>query len=673
FITPTYATIFNEQTEYSTTNVQENILFVDNFNNPLNWSTSDNTVYIKDNTYLYTTTDGHYDDWAEKTFDINLSKNYNIIIEQRMKIESGGWGYRLPIQKIIFENNYILDITYLAETNYGWNFDGWTKKQEPIIPGTGYWTSSTANYWTITKIIINSTGGELQIKPDDIEKNWHSNEFIKVIAKNWTHKKINKIIFRQTWDSVNYIDYIKITKEPITTSPTYPTPTESATMIINSNDWQDLSLAQSTGKTVIFTREITDKIKNEIQTLNTDQLWYLGEITNINQLNTIKIQTKDHINNIFFNTTNSYYTDKEHAIMATLIAAKDNIPLTFKNNNNAEDLTQYTNEQLTIRYLNIQKENIDNIIITNTNDPLAFIAPQLSKKYQGIPLIITTGITPDNNITQNQIKNKLTTLATTLSKKGFYTKNKDYKLEPVYITILGDFNAIPPYQMDDKGREYIKNIDGNIILSDLPYADFYDDGKIDTAIGRITNKNQLYIKTNTNQAKILSQYRHGKYADVIFLGGGMMQGYDADKILNNTDRSGESRINVTEDTLKNIKDMTKKLWDFATTTTKHSLSGFLSFIKTFMDLASMIMSIFFESDWDNWKWYLLELPPHLDNLETNTFKSLNNTQIFAFFGVGNSNEITMHKQKRSELKLILWPYANGPKITQLNYNNFFML
>lgn len=190
------------------------VLFSDDFTDTLTWSTSDASVYIKDNDFLYIQSDGGYGDWADKTLSIDLSNNYDIIVEQRMKLESAGRGYTLPIQKIYFDDDKILDITFLPSGAYGWNFGGWTQNFDNPIPGEGY--------WVVLKVIITPSGGDLYIKPDDSAKGWFSNEFINVTSKDWSYAEITKIRFHQTWDSVNYFDYIKITKEmnvPVDSNP----------------------------------------------------------------------------------------------------------------------------------------------------------------------------------------------------------------------------------------------------------------------------------------------------------------------------------------------------------------------------------------------------------------------------------------------------------------------
>ena len=114
------------------------VLFSDDFTDTLTWSTSDASVYIKDNDFLYMQSDGGYSDWADKTLSIDLSNNYDIIVEQRMKLESDGRDYTLPIQKIYFDDDKVIDITFLPSGQYGWNFGGWTQNFDNPIPGEGY-------------------------------------------------------------------------------------------------------------------------------------------------------------------------------------------------------------------------------------------------------------------------------------------------------------------------------------------------------------------------------------------------------------------------------------------------------------------------------------------------------------------------------------------------------
>jgi hypothetical protein len=93
----------------------ETVIFYDDFTGTLTWDTSDHsTVFIKDDRFLYIGTGGHYppsclwapyDDWAEKVIHLELSEQQAIVIEQRMKLQSGGQGYFLAGQSLFFEDS----------------------------------------------------------------------------------------------------------------------------------------------------------------------------------------------------------------------------------------------------------------------------------------------------------------------------------------------------------------------------------------------------------------------------------------------------------------------------------------------------------------------------------------------------------------------------------------
>jgi hypothetical protein len=180
------------------------------------WTMSNSSVVGVGDQLTIGTGDGN-SDWAKKAFSIDLTAGTTIILEQRIKLESGGLNYRLPGQDITFEDSSVLDITYLFNTSpntHGWDFGGWTGIDTPEVPGAGWWTSATADYWTVTRIVLTSTGGELFMKPDDAAQGWFSNEFTSITSDTWVHSQITEIAFGQPWDSVNYVDYMDITIVP---------------------------------------------------------------------------------------------------------------------------------------------------------------------------------------------------------------------------------------------------------------------------------------------------------------------------------------------------------------------------------------------------------------------------------------------------------------------------
>jgi len=61
---------------------------------------------------------------------------------------------------------------------------------------------------------LTPSGGELFVKPDDPARGWVSEHFSSVATSTWSHTGIQKIHVRQPWDSINYIDWIKVTGVP---------------------------------------------------------------------------------------------------------------------------------------------------------------------------------------------------------------------------------------------------------------------------------------------------------------------------------------------------------------------------------------------------------------------------------------------------------------------------
>jgi hypothetical protein len=188
-------------------------IYHEDFRGELTWTPSNSSVYIRDGEYLYISADGYLGDGAEKIFDIDLLPGKQVVIEQRIKLAEYGMNYRLPAESIFFEDATNIAVTYLPSDpgqSLGWHFDDWTGINDPCVPGDGYWDTATADYWTVTRIVITPTGGELYMKPDDPEKGWFSNDYVRITSAVWTHSKITKIMFKQSWDSANYIDYIDI-------------------------------------------------------------------------------------------------------------------------------------------------------------------------------------------------------------------------------------------------------------------------------------------------------------------------------------------------------------------------------------------------------------------------------------------------------------------------------
>ena len=185
-------------------------VFSDDFTGDMDWSTSDDSVYTKDNDYLHIGSDGGYADWAEKNLDVSLGPDSTVVLKQRMKLDSGGLNYRLPYERVYFEDDTFLYVGYLPGSPYGWLFSEFDHDQEPaehkyediqepVVPGE--------DYWARTRIVLTSTGGTLYMKPDDSDNGWFESDYTEITTATWSHSSIAEVMFEQPWDSVNSVDY----------------------------------------------------------------------------------------------------------------------------------------------------------------------------------------------------------------------------------------------------------------------------------------------------------------------------------------------------------------------------------------------------------------------------------------------------------------------------------
>ena len=188
-------------------------LFRDDFDGNMAWDTSDSSVYA-DNGQLIIDSDGGYGDWAEKTFSIDLTLDEPIVIETRAKLVSGGRGYRLIRQQIVFEDASGLWTTYLGDENtppgtQGWHLGPWNDEDGMSWTGIHDHAVPGEDHWTVTKIVLTSAEAKLFVKNEGV-----SEEFFFIDSIEMSHSRIDAILFKQPWDSVNYIDYIQITSIP---------------------------------------------------------------------------------------------------------------------------------------------------------------------------------------------------------------------------------------------------------------------------------------------------------------------------------------------------------------------------------------------------------------------------------------------------------------------------
>jgi len=167
------------------------------------WKTDSSVSVDTSNGWMRISSNGGYDSYAEK----NVSFSLPLIIEARMKLESGGQNYRLPYITLLYGShvNDSIPITYLPGSGFGWKLKDFTQVDTNAPPGENVW-------WTV-KATIRSDGGELQAKSDA------DAAFTPITTVSWSiPNTITKIRFSQPWDAVCDLDYVVVSSSAITTT-----------------------------------------------------------------------------------------------------------------------------------------------------------------------------------------------------------------------------------------------------------------------------------------------------------------------------------------------------------------------------------------------------------------------------------------------------------------------
>lgn len=160
------------------------------------WTRSDASVSVDTiNGWLHIAADGVVDDRAQKSIHFSLP----IREVARMRLESGGFNYRLPALAVLYG---VLDgegvgISYLPGDTYGWEFKGWTNIHT-LAP-------ESENVWRTVNAIIRADGGELWAKADS------DTAFTLITTRSWSIPDSTiGIRFTQEWDAVCDLDYITV-------------------------------------------------------------------------------------------------------------------------------------------------------------------------------------------------------------------------------------------------------------------------------------------------------------------------------------------------------------------------------------------------------------------------------------------------------------------------------
>ncbi len=178
--------------------------FAEEFSDPLAWTASGASVALTPEGLLRIAPDMSLNDFADRAVCFDLTQ-VPLVIEARLKLVSGGSNYRLPYLAIEFEDGNTVQATYLTAP-FGWAFDGWTDFHGSAVPGE--------NHWAVLRLTLTSGGGTLSVKPDDLDRGWHSEDYAQVAQATWAHERVTRLRCEQPWDSDCLVDWVRIHRAP---------------------------------------------------------------------------------------------------------------------------------------------------------------------------------------------------------------------------------------------------------------------------------------------------------------------------------------------------------------------------------------------------------------------------------------------------------------------------
>ncbi len=280
------------------------------------------------------------------------------------------------------------------------------------------------------------------------------------------------------------------------------------------------------------------------------------------------------------------------------------------------------------------------------------------------------------------IRKKISDSVDVLGLKRLFYGHVEYKLgKPLYLGILGGNVSIPYVWFFDPGMEILDDRDGWWIYSDLRYADSNGDGFFDLAEGRMEGLEAASLHMareflpKNQSAVLIGEYRHPKFQDMKFFGGGMTQAFLVELALDSanvsTRRIVEERIQVLNATTE--EEASAKLGELFAVFSLKSLSGIPGLAWSIADLLDdRMMYPILEYNWINWSGRyigIIPVPVHLDVIDDNIGQKIDASGIVGYFGVGGKGWI-IPRRDRFYAELVFGPYEFGDNFSNLTFSGF---
>jgi hypothetical protein len=480
-------------------------------------------------------------------------------------------------------------------------------------------------------------------------------------------------------------EYLRLTYPE---SAQVPEPTNHS-LIVSSTDIKDVLACSSVESPVIISGSITPQISRFLLEYRPDHIYLVGnvdgDVLEDAGWNYSRI-SGERVPELFFpNASRAVFVNvsrRWEAILGSQIAVFLRAPVVlegvsgFSEIIGTEDMNASEISGLYLGMVTYSGDNVDYLVLADLDSEEALLAGRLSGMRGGL-------VVPVEGKSFEGIRKTINETIDLLGFKGMYHKNVRYKKgEPVYLAILGGNESVPFVRLFDPGLEIFDNRDGWWIYSDLGYSDSNGDGFFDLAEGRMEGGLEAvslhmareFLPKNQS-AVLIGEYRHPKFEDLKFFGGGMTQTFTGQVLLEQANlsvkRIVEQRMSLEGAENTTAAELYKKYKDWFERSCMKILLQVAGKVWAFAEYGSMAMYAFLEFDWAEWEHLggAIPVPEHLEVVGGDIAQKIGSPGIVGFFGVGDEGW-TIPKQNRDYWDLVFWPYRAGSIFDNLTFSGF---
>ncbi|MDY6761669.1 MAG: hypothetical protein SVY41_01345 [Candidatus Nanohaloarchaea archaeon] len=146
---------------------------------------------------------------------------------------------------------------------------------------------------------------------------------------------------------------------------------------------------------------------------------------------------------------------------------------------------------------------------------------------------------PDREERTRAVNAAITNATRRLGDHGMYLEGQERLVDGVYLSLVGVPSMVRQDPVEAGNWSLDDPKDGATFSTDLPYADFNRDGRIDAGVGRYpadrSLASRMYLRSKYytgKQALVASEYLHANWPTILlYIGGGMFTGKSVEHIL----------------------------------------------------------------------------------------------------------------------------------------------